>query len=384
MLKLVLALIVISTSTFAQTNKELNQKINVLAQEIESLKSTSTMSSDKLSIGSYGEIVYSKTEEGEKDTVGSEPVFDNKRFILYIGYKFSNKWKLVSEIEIEHADEVYMEQAYLEYAYSDTMDFRVGTLLIPMGHLNLLHEPTTFLSVQRTQVETRIIPSTWRENGAGIHGTTGKVEYYFYYVTGLRATDDNGASSKEVDANGIRNGRQKASKSNAHKGAFVGRVDYRLASHVKVGASAYSGKLNNTTSDVDHNVYDLHYKGTFGAWHTRALYTELTLSNAEDLDAELTSNGIADKMNGYYAEVGYNVNHGKSNSQIIPFIRYEVINTQAEVSGTEDKSKDQIHQTVGIAYKPLVNIALKADYTITTNEAGTGTNSWNMGVGWNF
>lgn len=381
MLKLALALAVISTSAFSQTNQELNSKIESLASEIQSLKSKDSNSQSKLSIGGYGEIVYSKSEEGEDNTVGSEPKFDNKRFILYVGYEFSKEWKLVSEIEVEHANEIYMEQAYLEHALTDSMDLRIGTLLIPMGHLNLLHEPTTFLSVQRTQVETRIIPSTWRENGAGIYGKSGKFDYHLYYVTGLVAT----TGSKNIDASGIRNGRQKASKANAHKGAFVARLDYTPKSNINFGASAYSGKLNATTSDVAHNVYDLHYSGSYGAWQTRALWTQLTLSNVEDLNNEISSN-VAEKMSGYYLEVGYDINHGKSEKKIIPFIRYEALNTHEQVATgtTKDKSQEELHQTFGITYMPLANIALKADYTITTNEDKSGQNSWNLGVGWNF
>ena len=378
MLKLIFAVVVTlgSLQLHAQTNEELSAKINALADQIEGMKSQGM--SSRLSIGGYGEIVYSKSEEGEKDTVGGDPVFDNKRFILYVGYEFSPKWKLVSEIEVEHANEIYMEQAYLEYAQNENLYFRVGTLLIPMGHLNLLHEPTTFLGAQRTQVESRIIPSTWRENGAGVYGKGEKFDYYFYYVTGLKA---NAADSNE----GVRKGRQKASKAAAREGAFVARFDYKVKSNIEVGASVYSGKLNGTDSDVAHNVYDIHYKGQFGALYTRALYTELTLSNTEDLNAELTAN-YAEKMNGYYVEVGYDVMHGKSEWKVIPFVRYEAINTHAEVADgtTEDESVNELHTTFGVTLKPLENIALKADYTKSTNEAETGTDSWNLGVGWNF
>jgi hypothetical protein len=378
MLKLILAVVVTlgSLQLHAQTNEELSAKINALADQIEGMK-TQGMSS-KLSIGGYGEIVYKKSEEGEKDTVGGDPVFDNKRFILYVGYEFSPKWKLVSEIEVEHANEIYMEQAYLEYSNNEKLYYRVGTLLIPMGHLNMLHEPTTFLGAQRTQVESRIIPSTWRENGAGVYGKGEKFDYYLYYVTGLKAS--------ATDSNkGVRKGRQKASKADAKEGAFVARFDYKVKSNVEVGASVYSGKLNGTDSNVAHNVFDIHYKGQFGALYTRALYTELTLSNTEDLNTELTAN-YAEKMNGYYVEVGYDVMHGKSEWKVIPFVRYEAINTHAEVADgtTEDESVNELHTTFGVTLKPLENIALKADYTKSTNEAETGTDSWNLGVGWNF
>ncbi len=383
MLKVVIAAVVLlgSLQLHAQTNKELENKINMLAEQIEEMKKGE--SSSNIKFGGYGEITYEKTEEGEKDTEGGEPEFDNKRFILYVGYDFSPKWKLVSEIEVEHADKIYMEQAYLEFMQNENLYYRVGTLLIPMGHLNLWHEPTTFLGTQRTQVETRILPSTWRENGAGIYGKATNLEYYLYYVTGLKAANTD--KSSPIGASGIRNGRQKASKANAHKGAFVARVDYKPMANIEVGASVYSGKLNNTTSDVAHNVYDIHYKGTFGALHTRALWTELTLSNTEDLNAELSTD-VAEKMNGYYVELGYDVLHGKSEWNLIPFVRYEALNTHAEVADgtTEDESQEQVHQTFGIVAKPMATISLKVDYTKTTNEAETGTDSWSLGAGWNF
>jgi hypothetical protein len=252
-----------------------------------------------------------------------------------------------------------------------------------MGHLNLWHEPTTFLGTQRTQTESRIIPSTWRENGVGIYGKMTQFEYHLYYVTGLKAANSDGSSP--IDASGIRNGRQKASKANASKGAIVARLDYKLQANTEVGASLYSGKLNNTVSDVSHNVYDIHYDGTFGALKTRALWTELTLTNTVDLNQELTTK-VAEKMNGYYVELGYDVLYGKSDWEVVPFYRYEVINTHAKIddSITEDPAQDEVHQTLGVVFKPMANIALKVDYTKTTNEEKTGTDSWNLGAGWNF
>ena len=378
---LTIAVALLTIQVNGQTNQELESKINNLADQIEEFKKERP-AGEKVHIGGYGELAYSKTEEGEKDTNGGTPKFDNKRFILYIGYDFSTKWSLVSEIEIEHADEIFMEQAYLNYAPSKNINYRVGTLIIPMGHLNLYHEPTTFFGTQRTESETNIIPSTWRENGLGVYGANEKYSYYLYYVTGLTAKN---SAAKVIGSSGIRNGRQKASNADAHKGAFVGRFDFKVTPSVEVGSSVYSGKLNGTVSDVSHNVYDIHYKGQFGAFYTRALWTELTLSNTEDLNGEHATD-VGEKMTGAYFELGYNILHGSSELQFIPFVRHEAINTHASVASglTADKSKDETHQTLGFVVKPLENIVFKADYTKTTNAAKTGTDSWNLGVGWNF
>lgn len=384
MLKLVgFAVAAMSLSVSAQTTAQLSKKLDSLTEEVAKLKSQKSVSMDKLHIGGYGELTWTKKEKGEDNSASSNPVFDNKRFILYVGYDFSEKWSLRSEIEVEHANEIYMEQAYLQYAHSDTLGFRFGTLLVPMGHQNPYHEPTSFFGVQRTETESRIIPSTWRENGAGVYGKMGKFSYEAYYIVSLNAA--------KFDASGVRGGRTRASKSDAGEGSIVARLDYDVMSNVQVGASFYTGKANDASStpnnldyDVKHNVYEVHYKGTFGALHTRALFAEATVSNADKLSA---TNGktVADKMGGYYAEVGYDVNYGKQ-WQLIPFVRYEAINTQKEVDSslTEDKSKDRKLTTIGFVAKPMENISLKIDYTQEKNEAESGVNAWNIGAGWNF
>src|SRR5438477_50729 len=81
------------------------------------------------------------------------------------------------EIEVEHAvsasdkgGEVEVEFAYLDYLFSKSLRARAGLMLIPMGLVNELHEPPTFLGALRPDVEERLIPSTWRELGAGVYG----------------------------------------------------------------------------------------------------------------------------------------------------------------------------------------------------------------------
>ncbi|MDQ3774010.1 MAG: hypothetical protein M3461_06405 [Pseudomonadota bacterium] len=51
---------------------------------------------------------------------------------------------------------------------------RAGVDLIPVGILNLTHEPPTFYGVERNPVETFIIPTTGREAAIGVHGELGQ------------------------------------------------------------------------------------------------------------------------------------------------------------------------------------------------------------------
>ena len=98
---------------------------------------------------------------------------------------------------------------------------RAGMVLMPMGFVNRIHEPSFYFGNNRPEVERRIIPSTWREMGVGLFGAISpELTYTAYVVNGLDAT---GFSS-----DGIREGRGSGSNAKAENFAFVARVDYGL------------------------------------------------------------------------------------------------------------------------------------------------------------
>lgn len=125
-------------------------------------------------IGGYGEITYNGYL---KDSSRNQA--DLKRLVLFFGHRFSDKLSFTSEVEVEHAvassgdqGEVAIEQAYLDYAFNPALNLKAGLFLMPFGFLNRNHEPPVFYGVERNEVETRIIPSTWREGGIGLYGST--------------------------------------------------------------------------------------------------------------------------------------------------------------------------------------------------------------------
>ena len=56
-------------------------------------------------------------------------------------------------------------------------------MLIPMGIINQWHEPPVFHGVERPGVDQFVIPTTWREIGAGIDGHLSEMYRYELYVT---------------------------------------------------------------------------------------------------------------------------------------------------------------------------------------------------------
>ena len=133
-----------------------------------------------LSLGGYGEANY-RTFVDDKDS-GDLDRADFLRMVLYFGYKFTEKIIFNSEIEFEHGTSsnvsngagngsISVEFAALDFFLHEKVNARAGIRLVPMGFLNEVHEPPFFYGVQRPVVEQTIIPSTWRENGAGIFGS---------------------------------------------------------------------------------------------------------------------------------------------------------------------------------------------------------------------
>ena len=352
-----------------------------------------------LSIGGYGEVFY------KRDTLNDEGEFDTLRAVLYVGYKFSDKWVLNSEIEFEHAGKsnTYVEFLNLDYQHSEALNFRVGLILNPMGFVNQIHEPTFFYGVDRPLVEQRMIPSTWREGGAGLYGRIGdRVSYQAYGVVSL-----DGAN---FTAKGYRKGRQKGigRLGGADNFSFTGRVDVDVFSGLMVGGSFYTGHQGQDADvgDLQMTMYEIHAQYQRYGFHFRALFSQAYIDNTDAWNRSVieTDNGLetrcaaagaclASESQGWYIEGAYNVFSllmPDSKQSLEPFVRYSRVNTQkafesaAFSTANQDYNVDVI--TVGLQYKPIPQIVFKLDYlyewTVETDK--DITKQVQVGVGYVF
>jgi len=394
------------------SNEEIARRMDVLAGEVERLRigdaallaeesvngmgpaaSKVYRSDGGVSIGGYGEVKYHNyaAEDQAGDDSGEVDGVDVHRMIIYTGYRFNEKWVLNAEIEFEHVKEVYVEFAYLDYKAAPALGARAGLLLVPMGITNEQHEPTTFAAVDRPQVEKYILPSTWREIGAGIYGDLGPVSYRAYLLDGMSA----GGFSKS----GIRGGRQKGAEAVAEDFAGVARLDLMGVPGLVVGGSAYYGNsgqdLVNADTDAEPDVSTLVYEGHLtldvAGLRFRALYAGASLGDVKALNEALALEGadsVGESLYGYVFDLGYDVFGplGIDGQALIPHLRYDALNTQAKVpNGYEaDPGTDRSDLTAGLAYQPHHQLTLKADYQIHLNGAESGTNQVNAGVGFIF
>ena len=211
MKKLITALaIVLTTNVIAQTVPD-SVYINPQNQQNAAQRILSGNYGKAVTVGAYGETTYNQPE-------GDNGELDVQRLVLLFGYKFNDKTQFVTEIELEHVEEVFVEQAFVNYAVADNVSLRGGLMLVPMGIINEYHEPTTFNGTERPSVDNVIVPTTWREIGIGVTGRfpEASIGYQAYIFNGFKSTvsdGEDGVSGFLKGSNGLRGGRQKAIKS---------------------------------------------------------------------------------------------------------------------------------------------------------------------------
>jgi hypothetical protein len=338
--------------------------------------------------GGYGEALLESFDSERDDGSGSGKTdqFDFLRAVFYFGYKFNDRLLFNSEIEYEHAStgeegEVSVEFAYLDFQARPEFGVRGGLLLAPIGFINELHEPPVFLGARRPNVDRVILPTTWRENGAGVYGDIGAFTYRAYVMNSIDATGFTASS-------GIRGGRQDGSKALAEDFALTGRLDWNVGRGFLAGGSLWTGDTGQGQIPADANttLWDLHAEWKTRGWWLRAVYAEVNIDDTPVINVA-TGEVIGEKLIGWYGEIGYDVlSSAKTEQGLIPYLRYEEYNTQKEVAFgfSADPANDIELLTVGIAWQPILQIMLKADYQDFENAAGTGNDQVNFAITYLF
>jgi len=343
-----------------------------------------------VSVGGYGEVLYENFAQEAQDgsTPGPADRFDALRAIVYLGYKFNDRLLINSEIELEHADEAFLEFAYVDYRVGDQWGLRGGLLLAPLGLVNELHEPPTYLGTERPLTESRIIPTTWRANGIGAFGGTDALAWRVYVMNSL---DGSG-----FDASGLRGGRQKGSQALAEDLGVAGRLDFVGTPGLLVGASAFVGETAHNREVGGQQlgartlIWDVHADYERSGWDVRALVAGASLDEAAELN-QLTGltgpQGVGTRMLGWYGQIGYDVLRSTTAThQLIPYIRYERLDTQRGMAAgaPADPAQDQSVTMIGLAWKPVPQVAAKVDYQAHSNQADTGVSQLAFQLGWYF
>jgi hypothetical protein len=391
--------------------EDLREELDRLADEIDDMRDMFGTLRKNVNVTGYGETHF-RIPTDERD-----PVFDAHRFVIGINARFNDWIFLSAEIDYEHAAQVLeFEMAYLDFMFDPKINFRAGTVLIPVGFLNEYHEPTLFWTVERPKFQNRIVPTSWNGTGGGIFGTFGNflggMNYRLFAVNSLRSIQSaataggscghggGGECGRFRSGSGIRSGRKFPDSLIVEDMAVTGRVEFsNLFPGFQLGASFYTGDTTHGVIEQGGRTTileaDIKYRKKW--FEMNASVANVHINNAAELNAfaiaEGTNDGnIASNILGWNVQAGIHWTQllGISTSHdVITHFMYEFIDTQNKMptgatQQTGSKGETDVY-TAGVTWFPsTINVALKADYTHQVFLDGTSNNELNFGMAYMF
>ena len=292
--------------------------------------------------------------------------------------------------------EVFVEQAFVNYSIGDNVSLRGGLMLVPMGIVNEYHEPTTFNGTERPSVDNVIVPTTWREIGVGVNGRFPEISlgYQVYVFNGFKSTTsdgDGGLSGFLKGSNGLRGGRQKGIQSTIDSPTFSAKADYYGIPGLRLGLSGYFGKtqaeddieaLDGANIGIAMLGFDARY--AYKKFSARGQFIYASLSDTNEYNIA-TGMDLGSALQGFYIEGGYNILPLRAKQKLIAFTRYEKYDTHAQTDGDLERNDayNRTDITAGLSYHIATGVVVKGDYQIRDNKVDNGdvANRLNFGIG---
>ena len=370
-----------TTTRTAQDARVAEQRLDATADYLENYVADSRPGKpSSTTFGGYGELHYNNLDADDSSLDVKEADFH--RFVGFIGHEFTDSIRLFAEVELEHSvvkdtddgssdGEVELEQAYLEINLNDNYYTRSGLFLVPVGILNITHEPDTFFGVERNNVENVIIPGTWWEGGASLGARYGNgLAWDIAVHTGL-AVPTTGSNAFR-----IRSGRQKVSKASAENLAYTAQLRYTGVPGLELaGTFQYQDDMSQVSGDGldEGQLISLHAVYSHGPFALRALWA------GWDLDGDAVKAADADEQNGWYIEPSYRFELARHAFGI--YSRYE------DVEAARDR--DNFSQwELGLNYWPTEGVVFKFDLRDREHdsaaESGRDFTGFDLGVGYSF
>ena len=372
---------------------------------------------NRLSIGGYGEIGYSRNFYSDHVSRYSQPEehkgdpthgrLDIPHAVIYLGYDFGKGWTFGTEIEFEHGGagiayekedeeggeweqetekggEVELEQFWIQKSFAHWANIRAGHIVVPVGLNNAYHEPLNFFTVYRPEGENTIMPSTWHQTGVSFWGRHGDFRYEAQVLGGLNA-------DQFTNTGWIHKGHKSSTEFDvANKFAVAARLDNYSLPGLRIGLSGYFGESIGNSYPRNKNGIDDEYRGwvLIGAfdftyyghnWIVRGQADYGYLGDAEQL--KYVYNRLNSKSpykhsafvskNAYAVgiEAGYDVFSQISklrerDQKLYVFGRYEQYNPYASnTKGTAYDYTEVKRMAAGINYYPVPQVAVKAEFS---------------------
>ena len=372
---------------------------------------------NKLSVGGYGEVAYSRnfysdnvyrySKASQYKDDPSHGRFDVPHAVVYLSYDFGKGWTMSSEIEFEHTGvgsaieqefeeageweqevekggEVELEQFWIQKSFARWANIRAGHIVVPVGLNNAHHEPLNFFTVYRPEGENTIMPSTWHQTGVSFWGRYKDFRYEAQLVAGLN-------SDNFTNTGWIKKGHKSPMEFDvANKYGVALRVDNYSIPGLRIGLSGYYGHAIGNTYPAEKDGISTKYKGrvvigsidlTYNAhnWIVRGQADYGYLGSADQLkymynrkNSKSPFKHSAFVSGNAYAigiEAGYDIFSQiaalrESKDKLYIFGRYETYNPYASDTKNTSYGYTKVQRiAAGINYMPMKEIVVKAEYS---------------------
>ncbi|HUO96543.1 MAG TPA: hypothetical protein VMT92_09955 [Steroidobacteraceae bacterium] len=392
-----------------QQNAELQEKVRRLEStqgprpEVQVAQAPSGRAdwAESTTVSSYGEVGYNRPSDApEAATV------DVQRAVIVLQHRFDDQTRMVGEWEWEHAvtsasdqGEAEVEQLWVEHEFDSGLRAKAGLFLMPFGLINQNHEPTAYYGVFRDQVERVIIPSTWREVGIGLSGTTeAALTWEVGLTTGFNLNKWDPASPEGRDEGPLQAIHGEGQFAAARDLSGYAALNWRGYPGLQLGAAVFTGKVGQQQPGFAGNdsrlvLADAHARYTVAGWDLSGVYARGTISRTEALNEgflalapSATPALVPSLFEGGFLQAAYKLWHN-DRFALNPFLRYEQYNdaaafgTLSAADGAIVMPDDRVW-TLGASLYVTSGVVLKVDYQ--RNLAYSNKNGMNLGVGYSF
>jgi len=305
------------------------------------------------------------------------------RLMVSLTHRPTTWLRFHAEAGLENADKFAAQQVLVELTPAPAFGVRAGLLLLPLGIVNQLNAPTTFLTVDRPLTDQLIIPTIWRELGAGIFGEVGGALRYQLDV--VRGLDGAGFTAQAPLAGGRSNGFGGGSTG----AAVTGRLElFSVSDAFVMGGSGYYGSASGGQPALDGVTVgvvegDARFRG--GGFELRAEFAQFFIFNSykvNDYLGLLGQDAVPKSGRGGYVQVGYDVlrlGDADTRQELMVFGQFENVNPRSAMSPynynppaitppgelpPNAPSPARSFIRGGIAYRPLPQLIFKVDVQI--------------------
>lgn len=386
---------------------------------------------DRMSFDGYGSMTYHHFN-WQTDSIKRDGI-DNERLIFELKYAWNDKLRLNTEIEFEHGGtgssvefdrfeefgefefdihkggEVLIEQMNLEFDLNTNLNLKVGRLKIPFGMMFKKGEPTDYVTVLNSEMESYILPENWTDNGFMFNWNPNKK--YKIYLSIINGLDGSAFNS----ANWIKRGNQRRFElANAENFALALRFDFSPNDNLSFGISTYVGNTtgNRPKPDLKVDTYlsmnEFHFQMKKQRFHFNAMALIGFLQNSEALSNQ--NRNLSNNLNvkrtpvgssafGYFVELGYDAFGNSSKLKFLPnpltiYCRYDYYDTMFKTEGIifNNPRWERSSFAFGLRYKIINEVHLKTQFTSrkvgaaapTSINGGRIEQTFNLGFAFEF